>query len=334
MEISKSSVDKAGERLRQTPSDETALDTLAAWRNKHVYALGLAFNMLKKQADKVGNNATYGQRLKRVSSILDKLERLPETKLSRLQDIGGCRVILSDYDKLRDLYKALEKSRSILPSYKDYIMRPKADGYRGMHLIYKCGSKNPEYAGLKIEFQLRTKLQHAWATTVEIIDSFEGQQLKLGKGSQAWRRFFYLVADEFAISEKLAPHDNIISDKDRLAEIKQLAKILNVINKLNSYTITTRSISDRKNHDKRIKDANFFVLVLKIKEAQIEIIPFKNQIEAQIAYIDLEKAYINDSFTNVLMVKMDSIKKIKKSYPNYFADSKVFLEKLNVILNK
>jgi ppGpp synthetase/RelA/SpoT-type nucleotidyltranferase len=109
MEISKKSVDKAGESLRRRQNDEDALDTLAAWRNKHIYPLNLAFKLLKKQTDKVGNHAIYGQRLKRVSSILHKLERLPETKLSRLQDIGGCRVILSDYDKLRALSAGLKK---------------------------------------------------------------------------------------------------------------------------------------------------------------------------------------------------------------------------------
>jgi hypothetical protein len=70
MKISKGSVDRAGEKLRQNQNDETALGILAAWRNKHVYALRTAFNLLKRHTDKVGNKAIYGQRLKMVSSIL------------------------------------------------------------------------------------------------------------------------------------------------------------------------------------------------------------------------------------------------------------------------
>lgn len=99
MKISKGSVDRAGDKLRQNQNDEAALDILAAWRDKHVYVLDTAFKLLKRYTDKIGNNAIYGQRLKRVRSILHKLERLPTAQLSRIQDIGGCRVILSDYDK-------------------------------------------------------------------------------------------------------------------------------------------------------------------------------------------------------------------------------------------
>jgi ppGpp synthetase/RelA/SpoT-type nucleotidyltranferase len=332
MEVSKSSVDRAGETLRQRHSDEAALDILAACRNKHIYVLNLAFKLLKRQTDKVGNHAIYGQRLKRVSSILHKLARLPNAKLSRLQDIGGCRVILSDYEKLRALYAGLKKSKLILPNYKDYITYPKNDGYRSIHLIYQCGSRDIEYAGLKIEFQLRTKLQHAWATAVEIIDSFEGEQLKLGKGSEKWQRFFYLVADEFARLENLPLHDNTIMG--RLDEIKQLCKDLNVINKLNGYAHISKIVENKK--DKQIKDAKFFILILFLKKNPPELrrMSFKDQIEAQNAYIALEKGYINNPSVNILMVKMDSIKQIKKSYPNYFADSKIFWETLTSIVAK
>lgn len=328
MEISKNNVDKAGVALRQKHNNEAALDILAAWRNKHVYPLELAFKLLKRQTDKVGNNAVYGQRLKRVSSILHKLERLPKAKLSRLQDIGGCRVILSNYDKLRALYTALKKNRFILPEHKDYITYPKDDGYRGIHLIYKCASKKTEFNGLKIEFQLRTKLQHAWATAVEIIDSFEGENLKLGKGSKDWQRFFYLVAEEFATLEQLPLHDNNL--RDRLTEIKQLCKKLNVFQKLRSYIVVAKGVSDGK----FITKPRFFVLLLDIKKTLTTFIAFEKQTEAQDDYIKFEKQYINDPSMNVLMVTMDSIRQIKQSYPNYFADSKMFLEKLMVILSK
>lgn len=191
MEISKKSVDQAGKVLLENPADNKALDSLAKWRSKHVYALGLAFKLLKSQTDKIGNNAIYGQRLKRAISIINKLKRLQNSNLSRMQDIGGCRVILTNYNKLQGLYLNLQKNRSILKNHKDYITYPKADGYRGIHLIYKCNSKKFDSKDLKIEFQLRTKLQHAWATTVEIIDLFENQQLKNGEGDCDWQKFFW-----------------------------------------------------------------------------------------------------------------------------------------------
>ena len=328
---SKKRVDSAGDVLRQRPDHEDSLDILSTWRGYHVYPLGLAFNLLKRYTDKVGNKAIYGQRLKRVSSIVHKLERMPQTKLSRMQDIGGCRVILSDYEKLRRLYLNISKSASILSNHKDYITYPKQDGYRGIHLIYQCSSKTTDYHGAKIELQLRTKLQHAWATAVEIVDSFEGEQLKSGGGSNNWRRFFYLIADEFARLEKLPLHDNSI--ENRLSELQELSNRLNVIKKLEGYTIASdiaTNTSDVRN--KYVKNAKFFILGLDINKSSLQIWHFINQQDAQDLYIKLEKQNISNPEVNVLMVKMSSVKQIKTSYPNYFADSRLFIDKLKTVL--
>jgi hypothetical protein len=124
-------------------------------------------------------------------------------------------------------------------------------------------------------------------------------------------------------------HDNNIID--RIPRIKQLREKLNITRKLCSYAIVSQIVSANKN-DKVMAVSGFFVLQLMIEQSQIRIYSFKNQPEAQNFYIDLEKQYINDPSMNILMVKMDSIKQIKKAYPNYFADSKIFLDNLNAIL--
>lgn len=325
---SKKKVDSIGEKLRLIPNDEESLDILSAWRGSYIYPLGLAFNLLKRYTDKIGNNAVYGQRLKRVNSILHKLNRMPDIKLSRMQDIGGCRVILSDYEQLRKLYLNLRKSSSILPNYKDYITYPKADGYRGIHLIYQCNSKNSNHNGLKIELQLRTKLQHAWATAVEIVDLFEGEQLKLGRGSAEWSRLFYLIADEFARLENLPFHDNTI--KNRTDEIKQLCNHLNIVGKLKGYTST---IESKDLNSKRTMDFEFCILVIHNKFGYTTLWRVNDQAKALNLYIEFEKSFMDSPEINVLMVKMSSIKQIKAAYPNYFANSRRFLENLTTILN-
>ena len=333
---SKSKIDKAGDILRDTPApSDDALDLLSEWRGRHVYALNLAFQLLKGKTNskEVGNNAIYGQRLKRVDSIISKLQRFPETNLSRLNDIGGCRVILSSYQKLMVLYSKLKKSRSILPYEKNYIIYPKSDGYRSIHLIYQCGSLDPKYAGLKIELQLRTKLQHAWATTVEIIDLFEGEKLKLGRGSKDWKQFFYLVADAFALYEQLPIRDAITKD-ELFNKIKILSDKLKVTDKLLAYRHAIRLIDSKTPlvHSKKIKIAKFFILQLMTRQSQIKIIPFSNVEIAQDRYMELEKEFILDPSVNIVMIKSDSVKKIKKSYPNYFADSKLFMETMSNIM--
>ena len=327
--LSKKQVDRAGDVLRSENITSDSLDILSRWRARHVYPLNLAFSLLKRYTDKVGNNAIYGQRLKRVTSVINKLKRLPEAKLSRLQDIGGCRVILSNYERLRNLSISLSKSKSILDSYKDYITYPKSDGYRGIHFIYECKSKTLEFDKLKIEIQLRTQLQHAWATTVEIIDSFESEELKLGKGSLAWRRFFYLVSDEFARLEKLPVHDIVTGQVGRVTEIRQLSKSLNVIFKLDNYSKIINSI-DKLDGFERVK---YFLIVLKAKDSRTNIFGYFDDLEAERNYQHIEKINLKDPDVNIVLVKADSIKKIKQAYPNYFADSRKFVSTLERVLS-
>lgn len=322
----KHQLNKAGEVLRARPDDSSSLSLLSEWRANHVHALGLAFKLVQKYTKKVGNNALYGQRLKRVSSIINKLRRNQTMKLSRMQDIGGCRVILSDYEKVFSLFNLLKKSKSILPNERNYIHYPKDDGYRSIHLIYKCSSKVPTYAGLSIEIQLRTKLQHAWATTVEIVDTFEGQTLKLGGGSEPWKEFFRLVSDEFALIEKLPIMDrNIYDQRSRLQE---LTSQLDVINKLRSYTHTIQ-LSER---NEVVRYAEFSILVLNLHTNSGNLKLYNKLDEAQAEYLKLEKQHIDDEKVNILMLKMADVKQIKESYPNYFADSAKFITTLEKVL--
>jgi ppGpp synthetase/RelA/SpoT-type nucleotidyltranferase len=77
---------------------------------------------------------------------------------------------------------------------KDYIKEPKPDGYRSYHLIcrYQGIHQDGAYKGLRIEIQIRSAMQHAWATAVETIDAFTGQALKTNiSGDVTWKRFFH-----------------------------------------------------------------------------------------------------------------------------------------------
>tara|TARA_R110002167_G_scaffold232501_1_gene437698 strand:- start:244 stop:702 length:459 start_codon:yes stop_codon:yes gene_type:complete len=140
--------------------------------------------------------------------------------------------VVDDYKQLTKLDSQLLKSKSILKNRgKDYIQGPKLDGYRSIHRIYKYQGSKLEHSGLLVEIQLRTKLQHAWATAVEIIDTFLAEQLKLGKGSEEWKQFFYLVANQFAQLEGL-PNS---AEKDDLKKLQKLASELNVVQRMNDF---------------------------------------------------------------------------------------------------
>ena len=110
-------------------------------------------------------------RLKTPASIREKAERrgipLQTEALEReLPDIAGVRVICSfpdDVYSLADTFLAQDDIHLI--SRKDYIARPKANGYRSLHLlvsipIYLAREKRE----MKVEVQLRTLAMDLWAS--------------------------------------------------------------------------------------------------------------------------------------------------------------------------
>src|SRR5258706_376170 len=181
------------------------LDIVENWRAAHAFPLNTFSMTLKNRGEHIHAATITAQRLKRLESITFKLMNEPNMKLSQMQDIGGCRSILptlANLESMRQLYTT--KPAHLFTSEKDYIAKPKPTGYRGVHLKYRFVSKNKTskpWNQLKIEIQLRTALQHKWATAVEAVGTFTEQALKSNKGNKEWLRFFALMASVYALRE-------------------------------------------------------------------------------------------------------------------------------------
>jgi hypothetical protein len=106
------------------------------------------------------------------------------------------------------------------------------------------------YIGRRIEIQIRTRLQHSWATAVEAIGLFRGENLKGNQGSKEWLRFFKLMSAEFAEAEGCTVHPDMQPHSARVPEIKELDKVLGASATLDnlSHTIrwTERSVLPRE----------------------------------------------------------------------------------------
>ena len=110
-------------------------------------------------------------RLKRLPSIVEKLERLNlpmslETVEKELCDIAGIRVICPFLDDVYTLAEAILKQDDItLIRRKDYIKNPKGNGYRSLHLIVGIPIfLAKEKRMMKVEIQLRTIAMDFWAS--------------------------------------------------------------------------------------------------------------------------------------------------------------------------
>jgi ppGpp synthetase/RelA/SpoT-type nucleotidyltranferase len=171
------------------------------WRASHNFPLIVFQRILRKRAKQIDPGAIVAKRLKRFSSVMNKLSRESQMKLSQMQDLGGCRAIVTDVATVYRLYQTyLEINPSSPPEWTvkcyDYIKHPKPDGYRGIHVVGRYlapNEKGKPWDGHRIEIQLRSKLQHAFATAVETVTTFTRLPLKFGGGPPDWRRFFSLM---------------------------------------------------------------------------------------------------------------------------------------------
>ncbi len=337
LEYSKTAVRKAGDSLRILTSDsisEEQLNILSNWRSSHAYPMQCMLTLLRHLTVKVDTTGIVVQRLKRLRSIESKLIKMKTMSLDRMQDIAGCRVVVENIKKVHELQELLIKSRTRHKLFKenDYITNPKKSGYRGRHLIYKYNATKGEYKDFLVEIQLRSKIQHSWATAVEVVETFTGEPLKSGQGNKKWLSFFRCVSKLFAMLE-----DGNIPFNPMFSESMLIPKTMSLMNQLNIKTFLqdlpySFEFIDRK----KDKDDYFFILKLDAWENRISYRSFtQKQIKkASDDYLSLEKEFKGNNYVNVVLVSASSINNLKKAYPNYFADTKDFLENLNQIFTK
>jgi putative GTP pyrophosphokinase len=133
------------------------------------------------------------QRLKKFSTILDKLSRYPTMRLTAMEDIGGVRAILPTQAAADDVARRLRKNWKV-HRYRDYVRTPKDSGYRALHLIVVK-------QGVKIEVQVRTPLQDFWANQIERDSRHLRVDYKSGKGHDAVHAYYVGVSELLAMME-------------------------------------------------------------------------------------------------------------------------------------
>lgn len=338
LKYSKSKVDKAGEILKEVGvkaiDADSALDVLSNWRAFHAMPLDTFAKVLKERVRKISqnDNVIVAQRLKRTPSILLKLNTHKTMRLSAMQDIGGLRAILESVDEVNNLVELYRTSRSRhrLFSLHDYISNPKPDGYRSIHLVYQL-KKEPS---IFIEIQVRSYLQHIWATAVEVFGTLMNSSFKSGYGEKKWLDLFAHLSSVFSIKEGmpvLKEHESL-SSKQLLEKTKKMIQDLKAIEQLNVYTAIYR-ISSNEFRDKG-RSGNYSLILLDSHKNTISVQSFSaNQIEeATSMYMQREKEFYNDINVNVVLVNTGDVKKLEASYPNYFMDTKVLVRYLSEIV--
>lgn len=328
---SKSEINKAGSIIADSSSSkedrDNALMILNNWRAAHAYPLQVICSNLRLR----NPNAIVVQRLKRLDSITGKIERFPDMSLYRMQDLGGCRVIVDSIDQVYEAVDRYKKSRirHILKREYDYIENPKESGYRSYHMVYQFQSDKKETynKNMLIEIQFRTKLQHIWATAVEMMGIYTKSNLKSSQGDKGILRFFTLVSSVIALQENMLVCPNTSdSIQEIITEIQDLNlkhRILHILSGINLTIDYTEKISINKN--------TYYLLILDYETRKVEIRSFKQSMleAATNAYDKIE----NETDKNVVLVSAKSFNELREAYPNYFVDISDFINMVNNIIS-
>jgi len=121
-------------------------------------------------------------RLKSPESIVKKLKRhgqdvTIDNMMNQISDIAGVRIICSFTKEIYEIADMIARQKDVTVLYvKDYIKRPKPNGYKSYHMIVTV----PVYlkdgpANTKVEIQIRTVAMDFWASLEhKIYYKFEG----------------------------------------------------------------------------------------------------------------------------------------------------------------
>ena len=262
------------------------------------------------------------QRHKRKRTIFDKLDRLPNMNLSRMDDVAGCRLI---FKRMRDLYSFREKFHRARFNHKrrsadepdkyDYIKRPKVTGYRGVHDVYEYDVNSEvgkPLTGLYIEIQYRTLVQHAWATAVEVIGFITASQPKFQQGDKRFEYAMALASEVLARAHEAAngPFPNL-PDRDLVANFLAAEKEISLLATLRSLNSADKTVSAKRN-----------AILIFSEGKPLEVKSYRDATEALRNLFELEKQMPD---RDIVLVRADTSDEIRLAFKNYFSDARDFI---------
>lgn len=318
---SRGGITRAGEVLRAKSKLSTdQIIALETWRLAHKQVINSFQSMLRQRAR--GHQIEVAQRLKRRSTIIDKLTRYPRMQLARMDDVAGCRLIFQNVSALNEFRDELHRAnfnhvcKNDLAKY-NYIASPTRRGYRGIHDVYEYrarANRSPACNGLLIELQYRTQAQHAWATAVEVVTQLTDDEPKFGRGDQRHIRLFCLASEILSrVHEQCKSCLPDVSDRLLIEEFDALDAEIGVTDRL--LNLATYKWIDSQAQSKHV--------ILQLAKDGLQLHPFDLELEASTALMKFEKQFPED---DIVLVGADTIAEVTSAFRNYFGDVGDFLQ--------
>ncbi|MTJ94208.1 MAG: RelA/SpoT domain-containing protein [Desulfovibrio sp.] len=332
----------AGELLRgkmlvpvDAPTPEEYIEAFRVadqFRIAHAYPMRSIRQSAHRWMKRCAVSGITGARLKRMPAIRAKLKR-SSIYLDKLQDVGGCRLILPTIADVRTIGDALTQHlRHQKCKENDYILAPKPDGYRSHHLVFAFQDQlcRSHYMDRRIEIQVRTQLQHSWATAVEAVGLYRGEYLKGSVGDRSWLRLFLLMSAEFCVAEGCPEPPGVPGQVERIAEIQALNKTLDA-----DLTLATlaNAVHWREISVTAREAPEYYLIRFDAKAKEVLVQPLHSASRAMALYSEAESVdrETGNDGNDVVLVEADKIDGLKAAYPNYFGDVTLFRQALEEV---
>jgi putative GTP pyrophosphokinase len=234
--LSKTKIDQLGERLKSTPITEADLRLLDEYRRQCEPAMTRVMQVLQE-----GFRLQPSARpAKSTIAIVEKLRR-ESIRLSQIQDIAGCRLVVRNIAEQRQLAEVLSVKFTTAQVF-DRTVQP-SFGYRAIHLIVRVDS-------FRVEIQVRTLLQHLWAQLSEVFADRLGSEIKYGGGDEGARQllssYSKLISDYEALESEI-PASALLQlvhpSRERFHQIRQVG--VELINSIQEDISELHADSDR-----------------------------------------------------------------------------------------
>jgi ppGpp synthetase/RelA/SpoT-type nucleotidyltranferase len=202
--LSKTQIDRLGDRLREGSPSENDLRVLDEYR----LSFGEAYDTVVRTIREQLQLEPTGRPAKSTSSLIEKLLR-ESIRLSQVQDIAGCRVVVADVAEQEQVVVSL---CSVFPggSVVDRRANP-SYGYRAVHVI-------AQLSGKLIEIQVRSSLQHLWAELSEKWSDVVDSTIKYGGGKEEIRHALTGVSETLADFEVL--ENKVVRQQQKLGHLQ------------------------------------------------------------------------------------------------------------------
>lgn len=179
--------------------------------------------LLEDLTEKNGINAIVDGRTKSVDSFKEKVNRIDKSykdPLFEITDLSGLRIIVNSLEDVNNVEKLIESEFNVdnaRSTNKSEELDINEFGYLSRHFIVQINDKRGELGewdktkGLFAEIQVRTVLQHAWASVSHHFDYKSSKDVP-----RKLRRRLYRLSALFEIAD--AEFDSLIFDANEISD--------------------------------------------------------------------------------------------------------------------